>query len=131
MDKKFKIMLSEHVVNTLDKLSEKEQKKLMKAINRIADCAERGKQVGKPFNPIRIRTWDNERCNCGKPYVLLFDKGSNEIDFVCSEGICAGFWCKKIELERGRNKFARRHGIKFRKDKIIEEMPNGQFSGSF
>lgn len=102
--KKWKIIIAENVVKKMEKLSEKDQKKLMKAMEKLA----KNPFSGKPFNAVEIKAWKNEKCPCGKPFRMPLELDDNEIHFSCKTGTCdESFWCPKEELVKGRKKFVK------------------------
>ncbi|MFH1751603.1 MAG: hypothetical protein ABH821_01545 [archaeon] len=90
--KKYKIVLSENVVRKMDKLSEKDQKKLMTAFDMIAENPSKG----KPFNGVIIEAWENEKCKCGLPFQMILEVDDNEVHFMCRNGILLFIINKKV-----------------------------------
>lgn len=82
-EKKWKVVISEKVVRQMESLPEKDQKKLIKAMEEIAEdpCA------GKPFNAVEIKAWANEKCKCGQPFLVLLELDDNEVHFTCRKGV--------------------------------------------
>ena len=102
--KKWKIVISEKVVQKMSTLPEKDQKKLMKAMEKLA----KNPLAGKPFNAVEIRAWNNEKCTCGQPFFMLLEQDDNEVHFSCRTGTCdESFWCPKGELAKGRKKYVK------------------------
>ncbi len=103
-EKKWKIILSENVVRKMEGLPEKDQKKLMKVMEKIAEAP----YVGKPFNAVEIKPWENETCKCGEPFLILLEIVDNEVHFRCRNDKCDdGFWCTKNELIKGRKNYVK------------------------
>ncbi|GEM_PF-5733715 len=104
-NKKWKVRIAENVVKKLENLSEKDQKKIMAAIEKIADDP----FSGKPFNAIEIKPWKNEICKCGHPFLMLLEADDNEVHFACRSGTCdESFWCTKNELIQGRKNYIKK-----------------------
>ncbi len=100
--KKWKVVISENVVRKMAGLPEKDQKELMKAMEKIGE----NPYYGKPFNGVEIKPWDNEKCKCGKPFFMVLELDDGEVHFSCRRGFCdESFWCAKDELIKGRKKY--------------------------
>ena len=103
--KKLKIVLTENVTRKMEKLSAKEQKKLMKAFEKVAE----NPYTGKPVKGVEIKAWDNEKCDCGKPFHMWLELDDDEVYFSCKEGKCGqSFWCTKQELIKGRKNYVKK-----------------------
>ena len=105
--KPLKIVISKQVTKKMATLPAKDQKKLLKAMKRIA----KNPAVGKPFDPVEIKAWPNEVCDCGVPYRLFWDQPSDEIHFMCRKRTRScddSFWMTGKELKAGRKKFLKK-----------------------
>jgi len=103
-EKKWKVVISENVVRKMETLPEKDQKKLLDAMEKIAD----NPYSGKPFNAVEIGAWENEKCKCGQPFLMLLEQDGKEVHFACRGGKCdTAFWCTRAELIKGRKKFVK------------------------
>lgn len=103
-EKKWKVVISENVVRKMEALPEKDQKELMNAMEKLAE----NPSAGKPFKAAEIKAWDNEKCKCGQPLLMLLELDDNEVHFFCKKGTCdESFWCTKNELVRGRKKYVK------------------------
>ncbi|MDO8634610.1 MAG: hypothetical protein Q7K34_04940 [archaeon] len=102
--KKWKVIIPEKVVEKISELSEKDQKKIMNALEKLAE----NPYIGKPFNAVEIKPWANEVCKCGKPFFMLLEIDDNEVHCKCRTGDCGdSFWCTKKELVEGRKKYVK------------------------
>ena len=97
-NKKYKVIIPEHITKQINELPEKEQKEIMEAIKEISES---------PFNfesreITEIEPLPEENCLCGLPYRLLEDVHGEEVYFSCRADKCEGFWMTKQELKEGR-----------------------------
>lgn len=103
-EQKWKVVISENVVKKMEKLPEKGQKMVMRAIEKLVE----NPYSGKPFNGVEIKAWNNEACKCGKPFGMVLELDDNEVHFSCKTGTCdESFWCTKRELINGRKNHVR------------------------
>ena len=101
--KKYKVVLSPSVKNTLARVNSKDKKMLLNAIDNIA----KNPTAGTPWKPKTIVPWPNEKfCRyCGTPVLMLMDPKDNEVSFYCESPTCDKSWMTKDELIKGRTGF--------------------------
>ncbi len=103
-EKKWKVVISENVVRKMQMLPEKDQKELMRAMEKLAE----NPYAGKPSNAVEIKAWENEKCKCGHPLLMVLELDDAEVHFACRTGACdESFWCTKDELVSGRKKYVK------------------------
>jgi hypothetical protein len=103
-ENKWKVVISENVVRKMEALPKQDQKGLMKAMEKLAEDP----FAGKPLNAVEIKSWDNEKCKCGQPFLMLLELDDSEVHFTCRTGACdEAFWCTKKELIDGRKKYVK------------------------
>jgi len=102
-NKKYKVVLSDSVKNTLSKVNKKDKNKLLSVINKIT----KNPTIGTPWNPKEIKSWKNEQyCKyCGTPITMLLDPKDNEVHFHCESPTCEQSWMTRAELIEGRTEF--------------------------
>ncbi|MBI3588034.1 hypothetical protein HY095_02470 [Candidatus Micrarchaeota archaeon] len=96
---KYKVVLSKQVKKQLNKVSKKDRKMLEAAFKKLSQNPFLGKPVDcQPFKPM---PW--EKCRCGRPLVMLWDKNADEVDVSCANEKCeTSFWATKKEIDVGR-----------------------------
>ncbi|HLC79714.1 MAG TPA: hypothetical protein VJG83_04830 [archaeon] len=104
MKKKWKVIIPENVVKKMETLPEKDQKELIKAMEKLSE----NPYVGKPFNAVEIKAWENEKCKCSQPFLMLLELDDNEVHVSCRRRECdESFWCTKGELINGRTQYVK------------------------
>ncbi len=121
-DKKYKVIIPEHLTEKISKLPEEDQREFMKVCEEIVDNPFKG----QPVEQRPIEAWPHEKCKCGIPFYIFMDQREEVyITPQCDrmEKQCDSSWMTKKELIKARTAVAIKAGAKksdLNEDRIIQ-----------